>query len=65
MKVKYVHSSAPGEEKILDTEKSLKGCSGLLHAMGCRPTQKEWDKQELKRFERDKKKGLILSYGIV
>ena len=65
MKIKYVHSAAPRVEKIHDTEKSLKGCAGFLNAMGSQPTQKEWDEQELKRFEQDKAKGLILSYSAV
>lgn len=64
MKIRYIHSSDPEAEKIHDTEKSLKGCAGILHTMRSNPSQKEWDEHELKRFEQDKENGLILSYSI-
>ena len=64
MKIRYIHSSDPETEKILDTEKSLKGSGGILHTMGFNPSQEEWDEHELNRFEQDKEKGLILSYSI-
>lgn len=65
MKVKYVHSSDPEVEKIYDTKKSLEGCIGLIHSLGSDRTLAEWDKHELMCFERDKAKGLVLSYSIV
>jgi len=65
VKIEYVHSADPGAVKIYDTEKSLKGCAGLLNMMGLAPTQEEWDKQELSAFERDMKRGLVLQYNIV
>ena len=65
MKVKYMHIADPGVEKIHDTVKSLKGCIGLIHACGSDRTQEEWDKEELQRFERDFKKGLILYCEVV
>ena len=65
MKIRYVHSADPGVEKIHDTEKSLEGCIGLIHAMGSERTQEEWDKHELSCFERDKAKGLVLSYSVI
>ncbi len=63
MKIKYVHSSDPTVEKVHDTEKSLKGCIGFLSAMGSHPTQKEWDDRELKHFEREQQKGIVVSYS--
>ena len=65
MKIKYVHSTDPGVEKIHDTEKSLKGCIGLIHALGSERTQEEWDKHELALFERDKQKGYVLTYEVI
>lgn len=65
MKIKYVHSTAPMVEKVYETEKSLKGCAGILHALGNWPTQKEWDEDELRRFERAKTEGTIRSYSIM
>lgn len=65
MKIRYVHSADPGVEKIHDTEKSLKGCIGLIHSLGSDRTQEEWDKHELSCFERDKAKGLVLSYSVI
>jgi hypothetical protein len=64
MKIKYVYSSDPGVEKSYDTEKSLQGCIGLIHALGGEKTQGEWDKEELARFERDRQKGYVLSYSV-
>lgn len=65
MKIRYVHSADPGVEKIHDTEKSLKGCIGLIHALSSERTQEEWDQHELSCFERDKAKGLVLSYSVI
>lgn len=65
MKIRYVHSADHGVEKIHDTEKSLKGCIGLIHSLGSERTQEEWDKHELSCFERDKAKGLVLSYSVI
>ena len=65
MKIRYVHTSEPEVEKIHDTEKSLKGCIGLIHSLGSDRTQEEWDQHELKCFERDLKKGLVLSYSVI
>lgn len=62
MKVRYIHASAPKVEKIHDTEAAYRGCLGLLNALGSRKTQEDYDRDELARFERDKRKGLILSY---
>lgn len=65
MKIRYVHIADPGVEKIHDTEKSLKGCIGLIHALGSDRTQEEWDRHELKCFERDLQKGIVLSYSVI
>lgn len=65
MKIRYVHSADPGVEKIHDTEKSLKGCIGLIRSLGSERTQEVWDKHELSCFERDKAKGLVLSYSVI
>lgn len=65
MKIRYVHSSNPEVEKIHDTEKSLQGCIGLIHSFGTDRTQEEWDRHELNCFERDKTKGIILSYSVI
>lgn len=65
MIIKYVHASAPDVTKIHDTEKSLKGCTGILGSMGIRQTQERWDQFELDRFKLDKEKGLILSYSVL
>ena len=65
MKIKYIHASAPKAEKIHDTVRAYRNCLGVLHALGSTQTQDEYDQGELSRFERDKRKGLILSYQIV
>lgn len=66
MKVKYFHVEDPEVEKIHDTVRSLKGGLGIIKLVfGDKKTQEEWDKEELQRFERDLKKGLILSYEVI
>lgn len=66
MKVLYVHISEPKREKVYDTEKSLRNCRGLIEIVfGDTKTQEEWDKEELSRFERDKSRGVILSYRVL
>ena len=65
MLVRYVHHSNPETEKICDTQKTFRGCSGFLYGVGAKKTQEEWDKEELERFERDLKRGHILSYSVV
>jgi len=65
MKIKYVHIADPDNVKIHDTKRSFKGCIGMVHALGSNPTQSEWDKQELERFESDRAKGRILWYEVV
>ena len=66
MRVLYVHASEPKREKIHDTVKSLQNCSGLIELVfGDNKTQEEWDKEELARFERDFRRGLVLSYSVV
>lgn len=62
MLIKYVHVSTPDTEKTHDTEKAYRGCIGFMRSMGSYPTQADFDRDELKRFERDKEKGVILSY---
>lgn len=59
MKIKYIHSSEPSEVKIYDTEKALKNNPFIEQ------TQSDFDKMELANMERDKRKGLILSYEIM
>lgn len=65
MKIKYVHSMEPDREKIFDTEETLKGSIGLLHALGTEISQKDWDQAELQRLANDLKTGCILSYEII
>lgn len=65
MKIRYFHVSEPGVEKVHDTEKSLKGCIGLIHALGGEMTQELWDQNELTRFASDMKQGRILSYSVM
>lgn len=66
MRVLYVHASEPKREKVHDTVKSLQSCRGLIELVfGDKKTQEEWDKEELGRFERDFRKGLVLSYSII
>lgn len=59
MKIKYIHNSEPSKIKVYDTERSLKNNPFI------KQTQSDFDKMELANMERDKRKGLILSYKII
>lgn len=59
MKIKYIHKSEPKKTKIHNTIKAKKNNTFL------RVTQKEFDDFTLKRMEKDKADGLILSYEIM
>lgn len=68
MKIKYVHASAPNTVKVHDTVVSLSKDNYYLMVvptyMG-KPSQEEYDKQILANFERDRKKGVVLSYEVL
>lgn len=59
MKIKYIHVSDPTIEKIHDTEQAFKNPPRVFR------TQEEFDAHTLKLFERDKEKGIILSYEVM
>ena len=58
MKIKYIHHTEPSKVKVYDTEKALKNNPFIEQS------QNDFDKIELANMERDKRKGLILSYEI-
>jgi hypothetical protein len=67
MIVKYIWYDNPDTEKLYDTEKSYKNfhvkfCSAFH--MGPPMTAEEWDRFELAKIERDKARGLVISYEI-
>lgn len=62
MIIRYVHISDPDNEKIVDTEKTLQGCRGILSAIGSHPTQQEWDRRELMNAQKKLKEGILLSF---
>ena len=59
MKIKYVHVSDPTTEKIHDTEKAFKNSPRVFN------TQEEFDVHTLQLFERDKERGIVLSYEVL
>lgn len=62
MKIKYLHISDPKTEKVHDTVVSLSIAPFIISNP---PSQEEYDKQILANFERDLKKGTILSYEVL
>ena len=62
MKIKYIHNSEPSKIKVYDTERALKNNPYIKQT---KQTQSDFDKMELANMERDKRKGLILSYEII
>lgn len=62
MKILYIWHSEPKRKRVYDTEEALKR-NPFRRKLDC--TQEEWDKQELERFERDKKLGKVLEYKVI
>ena len=56
MKIYYRHITEPEKVKTFDTVKSLKN-NRFIHQC-----QKDYDEFELKKFESDKREGIILDY---
>lgn len=70
MKIKYIHSSEPEKTKIHDTVRSLKNnpfitVTNFRSIITEPPSQDEWDKFELSKFQEDKNKGLIVDYEVI
>lgn len=59
MKIKYIHAINPEKIKIHNTVKVRKNTFFYTK------TQKEVDENEIKCFERDKARGIILHYEIL
>ena len=58
MKIKYIHFSEPEKVKEYDTEKAYKNNPFL------RMSQDEFNKRELRSFERRKAEGIILKFDV-
>jgi len=65
MRVQYTFANAPKTTRVYDTQISLLRYSGLPRPGKPLPSQAEWDRRELRHFEQEKKKGLILDYRII
>ena len=65
MKIKYIWHDKPHVEKVVDTERTLRGCAGLNRMMHFEPTQQEWDEIELRNMKRDHERGLVLRYEVI
>lgn len=59
MKIKYTHTSEPNMEKIHDTE-LVKKNNPFIHF-----SIEELDKITLEQFQKDKEKGMILSFEVL
>ena len=67
MKIKYVHHSEPGVEKILDSKVHRQMCDEFARAFGFggADPQEKHDKWLLEKLAREKAEGLILSYEVI
>ena len=67
MKIKYIHHSEPGVEKILDTKVHRQKSDEFSKTFGfggAEPQEKH-DKWLLEKLAREKEEGLILSYEVI
>lgn len=70
MKIKYIHSSEPEREKICDSVALNKRDTYFRRSFFTNTDdplkpQDEYDKYLLEKMERDKKKGVLLSYEVI
>lgn len=65
MLIRYIHASNPKQEKIHNTQKAYRNSSWVFTATNCKISQEEYDKNELANFERDMRKGVVLSYTVL
>lgn len=69
MKIKYIHFSEPEKEKVCDSVVLNKRDAffrmSLFNEKFSTKPQEEYDKYLLRKMEKDKEKGYILSYEVV
>lgn len=68
MKIQYRHIMEPEKEKICDSEIQRffrDDFSRMFHFETGGETQEEYDTWLLDKFQKDKEKGLILSYEVI
>ena len=66
MKIKYVHSSDPNTEKVMDSRKQQRTDENAGRIFGIeRKTPEEYDRYLLKKLEKEKAEGKIIPYEIV
>lgn len=66
MKIKYVHSSDPNTEKVMDSRKQQRIDENIGRLFSIeRKTPEEYDRYLLEKLEKEKTKGRIIRYEIV
>lgn len=66
MKIKYVHSSDPNTEKVMDSRKQQRIDENAGRIFGIeRKAPEEYDRYLLKKLEKEKAEGKIIRYEIV
>ena len=70
MKIKYVHFSEPEKEKVCNSVKLNERDTFFRRAFFTGPEdplkpQEEYDKYLLEKMEKDKEKGVLLSYQVI
>lgn len=66
MNVKYIHVQEPNTENLHDIKKAWLNSRGMYGLItGEHLTYEQFEQAELRRFEADKEKGIILEYEVV
>jgi hypothetical protein len=66
MKIKYVHSSDPNTEKVMDSREQQRADESFRRIFCLKHyTPEEYDRYLLEKLEKDKAKGRIIRYEIV
>lgn len=66
MKIKYVHSSDPNTEKVMDSREQQRKDESIGRIFGNESkTPEEYDRYLLEKLEKEKTEGRIIRYEIV
>lgn len=68
MKIKYIWYEEPEKPRMFDTQRGYaeqRARSRFYPETSFNGTQSEWDDFQISHLERDKKRGLVLSYDVL
>lgn len=65
MKIRYIHASNPGKERIYNTDDAYKNLLEFWKSTGVEKTREQFANEELVRFQENHFKGFIISFEVI